>query len=163
MFCTSSSTWDDKQSYAVHQIFGAIRASSNITCWCEQRWQSSNSLFTSGRLQHCSWAISAEDFNDFWILGPAPCQVLVATCMSTLRHFFWCGIAWHRATQICANLQPLHFGRFQVVQPAGGATAHLSNPCEWGDFALATGGAWQGLRKHDFLPGRCVQTEDPKT
>jgi len=36
------------------------------------------------------------------------------------------------------------WGQFQVVQPAGGATAHLSNPCEWGDFALATGGAWQG-------------------
>lgn len=80
-----------------------------------------------------------------------------------ITSFFFDGIAWHRATLICANLQPLHFGRFQVVQPAGGATAHLSNPCEWGDFALATGGAWQGLRKHDFLPGRCVQTEDTKT
>lgn len=38
-----------------------------------------------------------------------------------------------------------------MVLPSGGATAHKSNPCEWGDFALAAGSKWQGESDVGFM------------
>eukprot|EP00435_Cladocopium_sp_Y103_P029711 s2911_g7.t1 len=60
------------------------------------------------------------------------------------------------------NVSPEHFQQltsavdfwrqFHVVQPSGGSTAHRSNPCSCGDFALAAGGTWRGraLGSDDF-------------
>ena len=85
------------------------------------------------------WATSTLLLSNFgrwlqWLLdsGASSLSSLGSNVYVDITSFFFDGIAWHRATLICANLQPLHFGRFQVVQPAGGATAHLSNPLRMG-------------------------------